>query len=123
MALARRKMPNNEPEPSEIDHDGIIAAVLSNELASVDFLLERNPALINAYHETTGVSPLMAAAGRGLERMAAHLLTKPGIDLEMRDFQGLSAVEHGRIYPKIVSMIMSARFPGMVWKEPKIAPV
>lgn len=123
MALARRKMPTSQPEPSEIDNGGIIAAVLDNSIWRVDDLLEKNPALINAYHETTGVSPLMAAAGRGLERMAAHLLTKPGIDLEMRDFQGLSALDHGRIYPKIVGRIMRARFPGMVWKEPNIAPV
>lgn len=109
-------------QPAKPDYD-IIARALENDFEGVDEILADNPHAINSQRPRTGITALMAAAGGGLSAMVDHLLSKPGIDTEIRDGFGKTAMEHGRHFPNIVGSIMSSRHPNMKWKEPRLGPV
>lgn len=103
-------------------HFDIVECALRNDFAGVDRALEGQPEMINAQRKSSGITALMAASGRRLERMVDHLLAKPGIDLFIRDDFGKSAFEHARLWPEITGQLMIARHPSLEgrWKEPKI---
>ncbi len=101
----------------------IIELVIKNDFAGVDKELNERPELINARREGSQLTPIMVAAGYRMVAMVDHLLLKPGIDLDLVDASGRSAFDHARIFPEIVGRLMSAKYPGMKWKEPLIKPV
>ena len=103
-------------------HSDIIECALRNDFDGVDNALQANTENINTQDFITEITALMAASGSGLHAMVDHLLSKPGINLDLRDSFGKDALDHARLFPKIVEKIMIARTPGRKWKEPKIGP-
>tara|TARA_R110002096_G_scaffold116192_1_gene251911 strand:+ start:256 stop:630 length:375 start_codon:yes stop_codon:yes gene_type:complete len=101
----------------------IVKYALENNFRGVDRVLSFDPAQINAQQEGSGVTALMAASGRGLDRMVAHLLSKADIDTALTDNFGKDALLHARPFPMIVRRIMEHRNPGIAWSEPNIRPV
>ncbi len=101
----------------------IVACSLRNDFDGVDTILSSEPTLINAQWLETGLSPLMAAAGRGLSEMVVHLLMKDGIDLFIKDASGRDAFDYGVPFADITELLMRARLPSMHWTEPHITPV
>jgi len=103
----------------------IVACALRNDFGGVDSILAADPAQINAQRSDTGITAIMAASGRGLERMVAHLLSKDDIDTTLRDDFGKDALLHARPFPTVIARIMEHRNPGMTrrWSEPDIRPV
>lgn len=104
-------------------HRDIIECALQNDFGGVDTALKRDRRLINARRTGSGITPLMAASGRGLGRMVQHLLNKDGLDLGIVDAFGKSAFDHGRLYPTIVTALVRHEHPEMDWKEPGIFPL
>ena len=122
----------SKPKPKEMSSNGnridrhffdIIECTLRNDFRGVDKALARDPDAINAQRTDSGITPLMAASGRGLERMASHLLSKEGIDLSIADDFGRDAFEHARLFPEIVALLVNHAYPKMRWKEPGLFPV
>lgn len=105
-----------------IDGD-IVDFALRNDFLGVDRILANDPKQINAQRDESGVSALMAASGRGMERMVRHLLSKEGVDTSITDNFGKDALDHGRIFPSVVKSIMQHRNPDLRWSEPNIHPV
>lgn len=103
--------------------DDIVSCALRNDFRGVDRELARNPDAIRNQWIESGITALMAASGRGLERMVQHLLAKDGIDFDQQDNSGKTAFDHARPHPKIVRLIMSAKHPGRKWSEPGVFPV
>ena len=101
----------------------IVHYALRNDFKGVDRILSYDPSQINAQREDSGLTALMAASGRGLDRMVAHLLAKPDIDTMITDDFGKDALLHGRPFPQVVQQIMRHRHPNMKWQEPNIRPV
>lgn len=123
MALPKlKKMPNDGIILSQTPGD-IIECAFEGDIQGVDRELEKDPLLINARRDGTGVTPLMAAAGSGLRGMVAHLLTKDGIDPRLRDDFGYDAIMHARFFPDIVGKLTSHMYPNARWQEPDIKPL
>ena len=103
----------------------IVACALRNDFRGVDRILAADPMQINARRSDTGLTALMAASGRGLERMVGHLLSKDAVDASITDHFGKDALNHGRLFPAVVRRIMEHRNPGISqrWSEPDIRPV
>lgn len=102
------------------DGDHIIACVLANDFEAVDAILAAHPDRINAQWGGNGVTPLMAATGRGLTDMAAYLLSKEGIDLSIRDNSGRIALDYSLIFPEIQEKIIQAMYGHLRnWREPR----
>jgi len=97
----------------------IVAYALNNNFDGVDKVLASDPEMINARKEESGITALMAASGRGLEDMVDHLLKKTGIDYDLIDDKGRSALNHAVLFPEIVSKIMVARLPNIKWGKPE----
>lgn len=104
-------------------HSDIVECALRNDFDGVDKALQINPGNINTQKINTGITALMAASGSGLHAMVDYLLSKPGINLDLRDRFEKDALDHARLFPNIVAKIMTARTPGRKWKEPNIGPV
>lgn len=104
-------------------HGDIVTFAMENNFGAVDAVLANQSEQINAQREGSGITALMAASGRGMERMVVHLLSKPGIDTTIVDETGRTALDHGRIFPGVVAKIMKHRNPGMKWSEPEIRPI
>jgi len=100
----------------------IIDAAYRNDFSGVDRALAHDPECINFQRKGTLVSALMVAASGGLSEMVSHLLEKPGINLDLQDSEGNTALNHGRIFPDIVNKIMTAKYPVRSWIEPGIRP-
>ena len=100
----------------------IIEAAFKNDFAGVDRAVAHDPECINAQRKGTLVSALMVAASGGLSGMVSHLLAKPGIDLDLKDCEGKTALDYGRIFPDIVDKIMTAKYPNKPWIESRIRP-
>lgn len=98
----------------------IIECALSNDFRGVDDALEVDRRLINARRAGSGITPLMAASGRGLNKMVDHLLSKEGVDIRVIDEFGKSAFDHGRLFPNVVSSLVKHAHPNLRWGEPKI---
>lgn len=101
----------------------IIECALKNDFRGVNRALERDHRLINARRTGSDITPLMAASGRGLNRMVLHLLSKEGVDLRIVDEFGKSAFDHGRLFPSIVSALVKHQHPDLRWNEPEIFPL
>jgi hypothetical protein len=98
----------------------IVSCALRNDFRGVDLILAADASQINAQRDDSGISALMAASGRGLERMVGHLLSKPDVDTSLRDSFGKDALQHGRLFPAVVGRIMQHRNPSLRWQEPDI---
>ena len=96
----------------------IVAYALNNNFDGVDAVLASDPEMINARKEESGITALMAASGRGLEEMVNHLLSKPGIEYDLVDDKGRTALNHAVLFPEIVAKIMMARLPNVKWSAP-----
>lgn len=101
----------------------IINCAMKNDFQGVDRILARDSLQINAQHPDNGISALMAASGRGLERMVAHLLSKAKVDTSLVDDFGKDALLHARPFPRVVGLIMEKRNPNLRWQEPNFRPV
>lgn len=101
----------------------IIECALQNDFGGVDAVLENDSRLINARRTGTGITPLIAASGRGLDRMVLHLLSKEGVEIKIADEFGKNAFDHGRLFPNVVSALVRHSHPDMRWQEPGIFPV
>lgn len=95
----------------------IIKRMLAKDFAGVAAALEEKQESINDRLSNNGVTPLMIAAGWGMTEMVDFLLSRDGLDLSMRDFNGRTAAEHARPHPDILVKITSAMFPN--WREPR----
>ena len=100
------------------DRYDIIECALQNDFKGVRWALERDPESINDQRRGIGITALMAASGRGLDDMVTFLLRQPHIDIDIVDDAGKTALEHGRLFPSVVSKIMNAKFPKGAWKDP-----
>lgn len=99
-------------------HFDIIEAAMKNDFKAVDEALKHDPDAINAQRPGTLITPLIGAAGRGLERMVGHLLSKDNVDVSIKDAFGKSAFDHGRLFPEIVGKLVLHKYPDLQWQEP-----
>jgi len=100
----------------------IIECALNNDFEGVERALQRDPSDINAQRSDNGITALMGASGRGLDRMVVHLLGKDGIDVKLVDDRGRNAFDHARVFPRIVAILMEHAYPDLAWKEPPPSP-
>ena len=125
MSALRKKEIMNEFGTTTIDgtFGDIVLCALNNDFPGVDRILSYDNTQINAQKAESGVTALMAASGRGLDRMVLHLLSKEGVDTSVVDHFGKDALGHGRLFPRVVGLIMEHRNPGLKWSEPDFRPV
>lgn len=116
-------MKDNDGRRIDRDFYDVIECALRNDFQGVDRALLIDPAAINAQRVGTGITALMGASGRGLERMVLHLLSKDGIRLDISDDFGNDAFDHARPFPHVVAALMRHSHPRMPWKEPGVFPV
>ncbi|AXX97820.1 ankyrin repeat domain-containing protein [Profundibacter amoris] len=97
----------------------IFRCIMNNDIQGVDACLTLESREINRSHPETGITPLMLAAGQNLEFMVSHLLLKNHVDLFVKDVFGRSALDHARLNPRIVKLLLDGKtrrrnpsFPG-----------
>nr|WP_193976635.1 hypothetical protein [Microcoleus sp. LEGE 07076] len=98
----------------------IIDCALRNDFNGVDRALKFDPLSLNSQWGHNGITALIGASSRGLDKMVKHLLSKEGIELHITDDFGNSAFDHARPFPGIVAELFSHEFPDQQWKEPGI---
>ena len=111
--------------PTRIDRDyfDIIECALTNNFDGVNEALAKDPSQINAQRIGSGITPIMAASGRGLTRMVEHLLSQDGIDIALIDDFGRNVFDHGRPFPEIITLLVQHSHPQLSWKEPGLFPI
>jgi hypothetical protein len=98
----------------------IIQRALANDFQGVDAALAADPASINAQLPSSGATALIAVASRGMERMTEHLLRKDGIDIDVRDRSGHDAIDHAYLFPRVLNILLAAKFGTSTWREPHL---
>lgn len=102
------------------DNTDIIQCALTNNFEGVDRALAADPRAINAQRSGSGITALMAASGRGLERMVEYLLSKDGVDVSISDDFCREAIHHARPFPKVIAILTMFEHPELKWKETAI---
>lgn len=101
----------------------IIECTIRGAIKEIDAILEDDPEQINAQHERSGITPIIAASGLRNEAMVKHLLSKTGVDIRLRDDFGKDALDHARPFPEIVALLMEHLTPGGMRSEPRLTPI
>jgi hypothetical protein len=90
--------------------DGLHSAVAAGKLKWVKVLLGRAPAAINELDADTKATPLMLACDRDQPEIATYLTTQPGVDLNVVDADGMTALHYAVIIgsPALVTCLLAA---------------
>lgn len=91
----------------------IIDAAASKDFAGVDKALAANPDAIHYQDSNTGVTALHIAAADGHLSLTEYLLSKPGVDVTIRDWSGRDALDLaiGIGHAKIIDAISKKLYP------------
>ena len=95
----------------------IVEIVLSGNIEALREVLEDEPARINEVCPTYKITPIIAAAGRGMPRATKIILATDGVDLSAIDALGRTAFDHASLFPDILPMLLEHKRQGRRWYE------
>ena len=98
---------------------GIIEAAISNDLDTVFHILGSNPEAVNEQN-SYGVSPLMAAAGRGHLRTVKVLASSPDVSWHLVDDIGRTALDYAYYHTEILEYLVSVQFGSIDLSRPEV---
>lgn len=96
---------NLKPSLENLEFD-IVDYVIAEDLFAIDSILGNDAAKVNFRRNGTGLTPLMAASGCGLVEVVGYLMSQPGIDIYAVDGSGRSALDHGRLFPEVMRVLL-----------------
>lgn len=102
-----------EGETRRVLNHRILEAAYNGDLDAVRAAVLEDPECVNTQHELTGSTPLHYAVSMGRYAMVEFLLTCKGIDLEVKDMDGLGPGMKAKMagHPGIITLMNFARFP------------
>lgn len=98
-------------EIREDRYDDIVECAYNGDFEGVARELTIDPFRINTQKTGTGVTALMVAAGSNQKELVSYLLEREHIDIRIRDDFGRDALDHARIFPNVVGLLMKAMYP------------